>query len=106
MEVNYIHDNAEVVLRNRSKNNDSGFDIQMYPNPVDNNILNIELSHFDISSKMEAVIYDAHGNMVKNIDISGKGHISNDVSNLSSGVYIVSFIQNGHRIHTKRFVKI
>jgi len=70
----------------------------LYPNPV-NDVLNIG----DISSVSKIEIFDVTGKIVYSTEVNAP-NISINTSNLSNGIYIVSFINN-KGVQTSKFVK-
>jgi len=70
----------------------------LYPNPV-NDVLNIS----DISSVNKIEISDVTGKTVYSTEVNAP-NISINTSNLSKGIYIVSF-QNNKGVQTSKFVK-
>ncbi|QVY65542.1 endonuclease [Polaribacter sp. Q13] len=70
---------------------------KMYPNPVENNI------YFNTTKHIKINIYNALGKLVKSSDITNTKN-DLDVSNLSSGIYLVK-INNGDQSITKKMIK-
>lgn len=72
--------------------------VVLYPNPV-NNLLNIKLTK-ELSEGTELNLYDASGRVLKTESIKNSNHIM-DMTNLSSGIYLLK-ITNGSNSITKR----
>lgn len=106
MEVDWIYEGSLVEFRNKQETGNKELLIEIYPNPVDDNVLNILLNQTDMEAGIKADIYDTQGNNVKNLDMSGQNHVTIDVSDMASGVYIVSFLKDGQWVKTQRFVKL
>ncbi|SDR83599.1 Por secretion system C-terminal sorting domain-containing protein [Polaribacter sp. KT25b] len=78
--------------------NTSDFDtFKMYPNPVENKL------YFNTTKDVKVSVYTVLGKLVQSSEItSTKKNI--DVSNLSSGIYIIK-IDNGNQFITKKLMK-
>jgi hypothetical protein len=72
-------------------------DVEIYPNPVKGNILNVFVPNVD---QFEFRIMDLLGKIIKN----GKSSGSIDVSNIEAGVYIIE-VNDGNELITQKFVK-
>jgi hypothetical protein len=68
---------------------------RLYPNPADNGVFNIQFSTFN-NDNINLKLYNILGQNVftQNVMMDGSGKASVDVSQLSSGVYLVEIIQN------------
>ncbi len=88
---------SKIIRLGSSKEND----IKIYPNPVVNGKMQIELT----ASNATIVIYDMNGREKLNKKITGNGIISIDVSHLSSGTYIVKVIDDESVSSKKIFVR-
>ncbi len=73
--------------------------VKLYPNPMSNQLY-IE----GLSESTELAIYDISGKKLLNQEVNTSTE-SIDVSNLSAGVYLYSFTQNGKKIKTGKLVK-
>lgn len=88
---------ADIVLATKSFNAIDG--LTMYPNPVSGNVLNITSAN---NSAMSVQIFDILGKQVANTTV-----VNNqvNVSNLTSGVYIVKITEDGKTATRKLVVK-
>ncbi len=94
---NGVVEYSKIIRLGSSKEND----IKIYPNPVVNGKMQIELT----ASNATIVIYDMNGREKLNKKITGNGIISIDVSHLSSGTYIVKVIDDESVSSKKIFVR-
>lgn len=111
-------DNANLVLRSITHNgnatsirneditknlHEASDEITLYPNPA-SSIINIQLAN---ESKIYSIdLLDARGKFLREIDLDLKGNeLSIDISNLTQGIYYISYINDGTR-KTKSFVVI
>jgi len=78
-----------------------GFSFDLFPNPA-SSIIDIKFPN-DVSGVIE--IIDALGRKVKRIQIINKNKIEFNISNLSSGIYNVRFIDPKNRVNSKVFIK-
>jgi hypothetical protein len=91
---------ADVVL---SVNEIAELQSSIYPNPAED-VLNIELT--ENTNQLLVEIYDITGKKIKNMDFSGvKQRISINVSDLNSGMYIVSLSANQAQRSFKVFIR-
>jgi hypothetical protein len=91
---------ADVVL---SVNEIAELQSSIYPNPAED-VLNIELT--ENTNQLLVEIYDITGKKIKNMDFSGvKQRISINVSDLNSGMYIVSLSANRAKRSFKVFIR-
>ena len=93
-----------VALLNAAK----GFDIiSIAPNPVVNDDFNLNVASA-VSGKMEIVIFDMQGRLVKTQIISlisGFNSLPVNVASLSAGTYIIKASTNNEEFKVMRFVK-
>jgi len=68
-------------------------DLMIYPNPSEGNVT-IDLSNFNSLNKFEILITDAFGRIIKNISNAGTDRIQLDLSDLNSGMYILTVSDN------------
>lgn len=88
------HRDSEVIGNEKSKN------LVVYPNPA-NNLININCVNRSDNAKIR--VFNNAGIIVKTIN---KNEIRNDIdiSNLSSGTYIINVI-DGNEVYIKKFIK-
>ncbi len=78
-------------------------DVRLFPNPA-NSLLNIEVRGITGNDELVIKLVDMLGKEIETAKlVNGKGNL--DVTNLSSGVYSVMFINNGMKVASKTFVK-
>ena len=79
----------------------------IFPNPVDQNRINIRAQNTLRKHQVQATIFDTSGKSILNESIgmtsSGEGHL--EISFLKSGIYILQ-LDTGSKIHSFRLVKI
>lgn len=76
--------------------------VNVYPNPVDNE-LNIKTSSDSILNSM-AMIYDVSGKLVQKGFITNE-NVSLNVGKLSKGIYVINFIKDNKNISSLKFIK-
>ena len=91
-------DTAETLLK-------QSLDLVIYPNPVDA-LLYVHLNS-DQGTKLFMSLYDVSGQLIKHSTILGsEGNMTVDVSDLSSGVYLLKFTNTeGSILETHRVIK-
>ncbi len=73
----------------------------VYPNPVDNGILNYVLLNAGNNSKLHLQLFDAEGRLVKTIfTLTGNGNFS--AGELTPGMYILRMTDNNDNVATKK----
>lgn len=80
--------------------------IKSYPNPVNNNMLFLEVNErYEVNYAVDIV--DLNGRLIKHIDFSSNNKLSISTDQLSSGVYILN-ISNPKEgiIHTDKIIII
>lgn len=93
------YDNLSLVDNTIAGVNDNTIEgLQMFPNPVSENILNIISSN---TAEKTVAIYDMLGKQVINTTVNN-GTV--DVANLSAGLYIVNITEEG-KTATKKLIK-
>lgn len=76
--------------------------ITIYPNPVLDKIV---LSNVDISDELKIRIFDSQGLLVMNV-VSDNGNRAFDLSNLKSGLYIITVSNSsGEKLISKKIIK-
>ncbi len=78
--------------------------IQIYPNPT-NNIININTGYITFGTEIQIQIFDQTGKLlISDEQISGKGEISYDISELPVGLYFVNMIIETEKVTKKILV--
>jgi len=78
-----------------------GAGINVYPMPITNKKMHIQLSGFDYNENSSLIVYDLVGKSVLQTRVNNSGVV--DLKGISSGTYIVSVQNDGH-IANKRVV--
>ena len=78
-----------------------GAGINIYPMPITNKKMHIQLSGFDFNENASLTIYDLVGKSLLQTKVDNLGVV--DLKGISSGTYIVSVQNDGH-IANKRVV--
>ncbi len=81
--------------------------VQVYPNPV-SEVLNVTIQSKNIFSDLTLEIYTlfgqkVHSSVLKNH--SGGINVTLDLSELTNGLYLLSVLENGHPLYTKKIIK-
>lgn len=76
-------------------------ELNVYPVPVTNKTMHVQLSGFDNNEKTQLVMYDLVGKAVLRTKLDNSGKI--DLTGVSAGTYIVSVHNDGHIVN-KRIV--
>jgi hypothetical protein len=93
------YDNLSFVDNSVAGTNDNTIEgLQMFPNPLSDNMLNIASS---TNAEMNVAIYDMLGKQVINSKVSN-GTV--DVANLSAGIYVVTITEEG-KTATRKLIK-
>ena len=74
----------------------------IFPNPV-NNILNIVFNE-NINQKAKLLLYDMNGKLMKSFVFFEENSITLDVSNISSGTYILKIFVENEMMETKKII--
>ncbi len=96
--------NSISIIKSTSSLNDLGLGngIVMYPNPAQNNMSITNSTNIKLT---QLVIYDVSGKLINTIDLRGmQQERTIDVSNLSSGVYMIQIKGDGAST-IKRWIK-
>ena len=75
--------------------------VKIYPNPIENNRLNIEITNYD---KLGLQLIDIKGNIVLKRNLN-KGLNQIDWQGISNGVYILKLLDKTNVVHQQRVVK-
>jgi hypothetical protein len=78
-----------------------GSGINVYPMPITNKKMHVQLSGFDYNENVSLIVYDLVGKSVLQTRVNNSGVV--DLNGISSGTYIVSVQNEGH-IANKRVV--
>lgn len=88
-----------------AQKNTKFYDISIYPNPAESDIINISLPYNYGDSNPELRLNDITGKSVlRKFAVAGENQI--DISELSSGIYIISISNASGNIFTGRIIKI
>lgn len=94
----YAPDHSTTILSDVELAQANGFDVRVYPNPVDDYLW----FAFNDADRADITIIDYTGRQIKRSTINNGGSIY--VGDLKQSVYVVS-IQTGNRVLTTKFVK-
>jgi hypothetical protein len=75
--------------------------IKIYPNPIENNELNIEITSYN---ELELRLIDIRGNLILTKELN-KGSNQVDWKGISNGVYILKFMDESEIVHQQRVIK-
>ena len=75
--------------------------IKIYPNPIENQPLNIEVTSYD---KLELLLMDVKGNIILTKKLN-KGLNQIDYKEFSNGVYILRLLDVNEIVHQQRVIK-
>ena len=73
----------------------------MYPNPVENGLLNIST---ELTGTSRVNVYNVSGQLVKAREFTGQS-FTLDVDDLSKGIYIIKISQREISVSNKLFIK-
>lgn len=99
------HDCASMSLSINSAQSNFDNSINIYPNPIVSGTLQVSVNLDDFSD-LSIAVFDIKGAIVNNFSIPTvkSGIFSFDVSNLTTGVYLLKFIDNKGFMTSKRIV--
>ncbi len=91
---------SELFVNTDNYSTFSGNDVKIYPNPANDFIIinNMQLSNYNIE------IYNSFGQKLKTINTVNKNMYKINISDLQSGIYVLS-IKNKEKIITKKIIK-
>ena len=86
------------------RSDEATYNIELYPNPVSKDILNIKVDSDQLKT-IDIIVYDMSGT-----EISSKSKIDNkaltlEVGSFSNGIYVIEFASEGKKIASRKFVK-
>lgn len=97
---NIFIDNINILNPNHVGINEIASSFSIYPNPA-NEKLTVESSLFD---SFEASIYDVTGRLITHFSLMNNEIV--DISNLTNGIYMISFTKDGTVVSQTKFIKV
>lgn len=73
--------------------------INIYPMPITNKTMHVQLSGFDNNENVSLILYDLVGKSVLETKLNSSGNIN--LNGISAGTYIVSVSNEGHIINKR-----
>jgi Secretion system C-terminal sorting domain len=93
------------VLANQAAFQPPSPSVTLYPNPVSNEYITLQITDNQDNSPTHATIYNSQGQLMQYVAINDKSSLKIDVSSLSAGLYTI-VIQLHMRTLTRHFTKL
>jgi len=96
----YYHVGGSTGIINTYKQTD---EFKLYPNPVKNGIITIELTSIQEDTPSVVYFYDLNGKTCKTVIVENNNDSNIDVNELTTGFYIVKLVQ-GNNVYTQKII--